>query len=190
MTKRDISSGFETAALAPILRPCFLFEGDFIGGFVRVWDGVGPLAWGDLVFDGVGTLGMISSSEETDELKSSPMIVSLSGVPPAQIGFALAEVAKSRFRRATVYIGAIDDAGQLVDDPYQWFSGRIDECDIEDGGADATIKITINHELVDLERPVTIRYDDAQQQRDFPGDLGLQYMVGLQNKTLKWGETP
>jgi len=188
--KRDLSAGLETASQAPLLRPIFLFEGDFIDGFVRLWDGIGPLVWGDKTFDGVGLLApTISSSEETDEIKANGLTVSMSGVPSSQIAFALQELQRSRFRPATVYIGAVDDTGQLVDDPFAWVSGRISGAALPDGvDGSATIQISVDHELVDLERALTLRYDDAQQQRAYPGDVGLQYLIGLQNKVLHWGE--
>ena len=187
--KRDISAGTETASQAGLVRPVFLFEADFVDEFIRVWNGVGPLAWGALTFDGVGTLGTISAAEETDEVKANGITVSLSAVPTSMIAFVFQEVQRSRFRTATVYIGAIDDAGQLVDDPFPWISGRIAGCALSDAtDGSATVQLTIDHELVDLERPLTLRYDDAQQQRQYPGDVGLQYLLGLQNKVLNWGQ--
>lgn len=186
--KRDLSAALEAAALSPLLRPAFLFEMDTTEGTVRVWDGIGPLVWGDKTFTGIGSLGTISSSEETDEVKANGITVTMSGLPTAQISFMLGTVSKSRFRTAALYIAALDEGGQLVGDPYVWFGGRVDTGSINDGTDNTcTIQIELAHENVDLERANIIRYDDVQQKRRFNGDRGLEYLISLQNKTLKWG---
>lgn len=185
MSARDLSSGFEDAALAPILRPCVLFEGLFRNGYLRLWDGIGPLFWGDLEFTGAGQFLGIQASEETDDLKASGITVSLKGISPADLERALAE--RKRYLPCQVWIGALDEAGLLIDDPYRWFGGRMDTVTIDDGTDSAVIKVNYEHELISLENPRNTRYSDQEQKRRFPGDRFFEDITGLQNRVLAWG---
>jgi hypothetical protein len=84
-------------------------------------------------------------------------------------------------------LALIDDDGVVVPDPWPLFRGLMNSCTIEDGADTAAVTVGYEHELIDLERPVNTRYTDAEQQRLFPGDTGMRYLIRLQNKILRWG---
>jgi hypothetical protein len=58
---------------------------------------------------------------------------------------------------------------------------------IQDDGSTATIELSYENLLVDLFRPGSLRYTNAQQQARFPGDKGLAFVTAMAEKNLVWG---
>lgn len=100
-------------------------------------------------------------------------------------------VRELRRDKARMYLGFInEDFTTLIADPFLIFDGRMDTAEIADGGDTATITLTAESRLRDLERVRTRRYTDADQQSRFPGDKGLEYVPSLQDKQIVWGRAP
>jgi hypothetical protein len=74
-----------------------------------------------------------------------------------------------------------------VADPVLQFEGRLDVPAIEDGEDTATIAISYESELIDLERARERRYTPEDQAIDYPGDLGFAYVAALQDAQITWG---
>jgi hypothetical protein len=58
---------------------------------------------------------------------------------------------------------------------------------IQDTGETSVLTITAESRLIDMNRARERRFTDADQQQLYPGDLGLQYVAGLQDKEFPWG---
>ena len=58
---------------------------------------------------------------------------------------------------------------------------------IEDGGETASISVTAESRLIDLNRAKERRFTDNDQKIDYPDDKGLQHIQGLQEKQISWG---
>ena len=63
----------------------------------------------------------------------------------------------------------------------------MDVMTVDDDGATAQISITAESKLIDLERSRARRYTSEDQKIDFPNDKGLEFITGLQDKTIVWG---
>lgn len=182
---RGMSAEMNAAIQERVIRPVILFDGTFNGGDIHLWTGIGDLTYSAIVYTGAGNLLSISAMEETNEVKASGITVTLAGVKSGSVALALDEV--RRYLPCTLSLALIDDDGAVVPDPWPLFRGLMNQCTIEDGADTASITIGYEHELIDLERPVNTRYTDLEQRRLFPGDTGMRYLIGLQNKTLRWG---
>jgi len=79
--------------------------------------------------------------------------------------------------------------GALVADPAIAFAGRLDVPEIDDNGQTATITISYESRLVDLERPRERRYTHEDQQIDYSGDLGFEYVAAIQEWNGVWGRS-
>ena len=90
-------------------------------------------------------------------------------------------------RAAKIWFGCVDSSMNIIANPLLIFSGEMDTCKIDDNGQNSTITITAENSLVDLENPRERRFTDADQQLQFPGDLGLQYVGAIQNIDINWG---
>jgi hypothetical protein len=75
----------------------------------------------------------------------------------------------------------------VVGTPYLAFSGRLDVPVIDEAGDTATISISYESRLADLDRPRIRRYTDQDQRAEYPNDGGLRYIAGLQDKQVTWG---
>jgi hypothetical protein len=181
---RDLTAGVITQLQAASVEVGLLFEGEFASGWVRLWSGIGNLSWDSKTWNGVGTLLGISAIDETNEVRASGLTVSLSGIPSDLLAAALGDARSGKTGR--VYL-AFFSGGAVVADPVLQFQGRLDVPAIEDGPTTATISISYESELIDLERPRERRYTPEDQSIDYPGDLGFDYVAALQDAQITWG---
>ena len=87
-----------------------------------------------------------------------------------------------------MWLAFFDASGALIADPVQVFSGRVDVMQITDAGETADIKLTAENRLVDFERPQETRYyTDQDQQREYPGDKGFEFVTAIQEAVIVWG---
>lgn len=169
----------------PVARPILLAEFDFASGASRAWSGLGTLAWDGKDWVGLGTFGEVSAIEETMELRATGAAFRLSGVPSELVATAMGEPIQGRTAR--LWLGFLDDTLALIEDPVLLFDGRMDTIEITDGGEAAVITLFAENRLRDLERPRTRRYTDQDQQAEFPGDRGFEFVPALQEVTINWG---
>lgn len=181
---RDLAAGVITEVDAATLRPVLFYEGVFTGGTLRLWSGVGTISWNSQSWVGAGNLLGISDITETADLRAEGITLSLSGLSSTTIAIALAQ---ARLGLAgSVWFGVMTAAGAVIADPYLAFKGKLDVPTIEDNGDTCVISVSYEHQLVDLERPRIRRFTHEDQQIDHPGDLGFEYMSGLQEQVLEW----
>ncbi len=185
MSKRQLSAALEADTVAPALTPIVLVELDFPSGFVRMWSGLGPLSWDGKVWLGAGQIGSISAVEETTEIKAAGVAFALSGIPSEMVGLTYGEHYQGR--PVAMWFGTLGAAGQVTVAPHKVWSGRMDVMMDEDDGETATITVQAESRLVDLERPRVRRFTDEDQRQLYPGDTGLRFVAGLQNKDIQWG---
>lgn len=168
-----------------VVRPILLAWLDFLSGTTRLWSGVGDLEWDSKIWKGIGTLGRVSTVEETLELRATGMSLQLSGVKTENLADVISEPIQGR--KAKVYLGFLDADRALVSDPVIIFDGRMDTIEIVDGAPTATVTLMVESRLRDLERARTRRYTDADQQARYPNDKGLEYVPSLQEIDIPWG---
>jgi hypothetical protein len=88
-----------------------------------------------------------------------------------------------------VYVGAFS-GGALIADPINSWIGRMDAPTISVDGKTATISISCESRLVQLNVAVDRRYTNDDQQRDHPGDLGFSHVSAIQEVPIYWGKIP
>lgn len=181
---REITTAVATASAASHVVVAFMARMEFEGGTIYVNSTPGPIETGGATYLGMGALGKLSPIEETSELKATGISFELSGVDPSLISVALNEHYQGR--RAQVLLALLDVSHQLIADPVCVWAGQMDTMSIE--LAD-TGKISVNceNEVVTWERPRIRRYNDEDQKARYPGDRGLEFVGGLQDKELVWG---
>lgn len=184
---RNASTNFKAAAAAGTLYPALLAYFDFSGGAVRLWNGVGDLSWGGNTFTGAGDLCGVDAVRESAEVRANGLNFRLNGIPSAMVTRILAE--GYRGRSCKLWLALFDSlvATSPIADPLLLFSGRMDQCNLEDDGTSASIVVAAESRLVDLQRPRERRRTDGDQQGLFSGDLGMEYVPGLQDRELLWG---
>lgn len=168
------------------LSPVLFTELDFASGFVRMWSGIGPITWNGLTWTGGGELLEISSIEETQSIEATSASLTLSGVPSSLVAVAYSDFSQGRPVR--VWLGLMDvTTGGVLADPVQIFAGRMDTISDQDSGETATIAVSAESNLADLDRLRVRYFTDQDQQRLFEGDRSLRYIPSMQDRAVHWG---
>lgn len=182
---RSLTANMITEVTASVLRPFIAVEIEFEQGTTRAWSGIGTITIDGNSYLGVGTLASISSIDESTENKASGIQINLTGIPSDLVSTVLQE--NYQGNDCKVYIGALNEVNVVITDPYLIFSGIIDTMNLTEDADQATIKLTVENRLLDLERTRIRRYTDEDQKLDFTGDVGFEYVGEIQDKELLWG---
>lgn len=150
-----------------------------------VWTGFGTLTWNSNDYIGVGNLAGIGVIQETTEVRANGIQLSLSGIPADMISEALSYCRQGL--PVQLWLGVLNSSGGVIADPATAFIGRMDTVSIDEGADTATITISVEGRLIDLQRPRIRRYTDDDQQRTSPGDKGFQYVPMVQDWNGPWG---
>lgn len=181
MSRLDSPAGFNDADVFPF----FAVELEFDSGTLRFWNGYSPVTIEGNSFLGAGSLLSISEIEETSEIKAAGAAVILSGISTDIISIALTESYQNR--TATIYTGTV--TADLTITGYAVFKGLMDTMQIAENGSTARIELNLENRLITLERPRILRYTSEEQKTLFPGDLGLEFIDDIQDRTIEWGKS-
>jgi len=160
-----------------------LVELEFGSGVLRLHSGAGEINWNGQTWVGAGSLGEISTIQETDELQADEIQLGLSGISPALISTAMSE--DFHGRPAKIWLAILDSAYQIQGDPIGPWGGTMDTMDGELGET-GRIVVTVKNRLSDWERPRIRRYTNEDQQAEYPGDRGMEYVSQMAEKEIVW----
>jgi len=176
---REITAAADTALQRPTVLPAVLIALRFSGGWVRLWTGLGDLTWNGDVFTGAGDLLGLSTIEETAEVRSVGVTLTLSSLPASAIALLDGEAWQNR--EARIWLALFDaDGTTMVEDPVPLLRGRMDQMTHSEGTT-ATVALSIESRLADLERARVRRYTDADQQDEHPGDRAFEFVEDMAN---------
>lgn len=182
---RSLTAATAAAARETVAYPVYFVEMHFRSETTRAWTGVGPINWNGETWEGTGQFGRVSAIEETTELRIAGITLELSGVDPALIAVSM-DRSEYKRRQVNIWMGFTDQSGRsVVVDPFQVWSGKLDRMTVQDGNT-ATIQVTSEHDLADLERVRARRYTDADQRLAYPDDKGLEFIESIQDRSIEW----
>lgn len=181
---RTLPTGYAALTTEKVFRPVFLVFLDWPGDPVYAWTGYGSISWDGHTWVGTGQQGTISEIGESSNLRANGVKLTLSGIPSDLVSKAVANDSQGQVAR--IWLGCLLKDGTFAADPYLVFDGVIDMCPIEDSGKEATITVQLEKELIDR-RLNNRRYTHEDQQIDYPGDMGFEFVAGLADKEITWG---
>jgi len=184
---RDLSAGFIAQLQAEVKCIAVFFEAEFASGTIRYWTGYGDIPWNSQTWNGVGNIIKISQVSETSDIRADGLVFTLSGISEEIRSTILQEVRQGK--PGSVYIGFIDDNGDVIADPATAFEGRLDVPKMQDAGPTIAISLAYETRLRDLERVREERYTNESQQVNHPGDVGFEYVPSLQDWNGVWGRS-
>lgn len=154
-----------------------LYRVGFTSGIKYYWDG-----FGDLEEDGdtyIGAANLVARSEipiGVDD-ENGQLMLTLSGVDPDIVAAVRAVEAEIYNRPITIWGQFFNEALQLSGDKFFLFGGTMDVPTYSgEGTASRTISIPCEGEWGDRLGAALSSFSDADQQRRFPGDKGLEYV--------------
>lgn len=175
----------QTAVAASAIKPIWLVELEFRDTTVRLCNRFRDFEWDSETWLGNGWLRPIGAINESTELRATGCRIELSGADQTMIALVLLEADQSK--RGTVWLGALDDDDEIIPDPYQIFSGKLDVPEIQDDIGQSLISLNFESDLISLDRPRELRHTRESQQAIFPGDLGFDYADLLEDWSGFWG---
>ena len=182
---RSLTTAFNNEIISSELSPFWAVSLAFEDGTFYSWTGYGNLTFGGNTYIGSGDIMNISGVQESSEIKANGVQIALSGLPTELISAALTDPYQGR--TAKIFFGTLDSSGNVIADPYMMFRGSMDLMTIEDSGETATILVTAESRLIDLDRARERRFTSEDQKIDYPNDKGLEFITSLQEKSIVWG---
>src|SRR3989304_5618360 len=182
---RNLHANTVTESPAAGLRPVLFVQLYFPSGWLYLWSGYGSKSWNGQTWTGTGNLGKVSPLTENADTVAEGVQLSLSGIPASLVTSALSEVRQGS--PAYIYQGFLTSAEAVVADPFLSFSGRMDSCSIAEGADTVTITINVESRLLNMKRSRERRFTHDDQQIEFPGDLGFEFVAALQEMSLGGG---
>lgn len=173
MATRDVTPAVATQAAAQQKAIILFADFDFSSGFLRLTNASHDVDWNGQTWRGVGALGRIEQAKEVLDIEAVGLAMTIAGVDPTKIQVALTEHYQQRASRA--WMGFIASGG-IVADPVLFFSGRMDTMPIKYSPEECAITVNVESRFAGWNRPRIRRFTDADQQAEFPGDLGAQYV--------------
>lgn len=183
---RSITSDFRNAITSGSFRPCFLFEAVFGGDTYRWWTGNRNLSWNSQTWGGNGYILNIGAIEETEDLSFSGTVVELAG----DLSILISLLLNNSFtgQSGKVYFGLLDSSNNIINAPYEIFSGFLDNVEIKKTGQSGSIQLTYENDLTLLRRSSDFKFTSATQKIFYPDDLGFEYVPQMANWNGYWGK--
>ena len=187
---RALSAEMLAVATADIVRPIYLVKAEFDSTppedrNLYLWSGFGDLTFNGKNYLGVGNLLSISAVDESTDLTATGASIVLSGIQSPLLAIARDEDYQGR--PITIYLGALDDTGDLIASPTVLFSRFMDVMTIAEAGETSTISVTAENKLIAFDRSYVRRYTAEDQKIDYPNDMGFEFVAKIADQEIIWG---
>lgn len=182
---RAITSSFRSQVTASQLFPALFVQFKFNSGNLNLWTGLGLKTWNGLEFTGTGDALGVSTLSETQELRASSVSFAMSGIKSSVIALAL--TSEYQGKPVTMWFAVLDQNGNVIDSPYEVFSGRMDIISFQDNGQTSEFSIKCESSAIDIRKAKERRFTDEDQKINYPSDKGLEYMAKIQDIDVVWG---
>lgn len=178
-TVRAIAGGEKVAAAT-------LFQFNFLSRTMRFWDGIGNLTAGGNEWQGAGRLISASGLEQSIDLSAPQATFKLSPVTDELIAFAAASESEVTGRPCSVYVQFLSSELTPLDSPVAVWGGIMDVMSFSVGVRDQMISLSAETLFTGRTRATYGYMTDTDQQARYPGDVGMEFMASLINKTVTW----
>lgn len=175
-----VSTAFTAALKKPHVKRFLMGLLDFESGPAYWCSLPYPVTYAGKTWDPTFGLLSIDNITETGDSAQGLKLV-FSGVTSAAIAAVQQEHVQGR--RCELHLAVIDGGTLLVDEGV-WI-GEMDVMYAEDGD-EPKVVITAEHMMTLWERAKPVLCSDAEQQAEYPGDLGCQYVAQMETANVVW----
>ena len=156
----------------------------------RMWSGLGTRTEtmpgeSSQIWYGMGDLGKVESIIESSDRRRNGVNLTLSGVSADLLSIMLTEAYQGD--EVKIWIAYLNSSFAIINDPVLLFAGFMDTMKGVDGDSTGAIVAACESREQTLERSSRSLLTDQEQQKLFPGDLGLEFVNALQSKQITWG---
>jgi hypothetical protein len=182
---RNLTTAFKNEIDADILSPAIFVQFAFQDGNLNLWSGYHEISFNSEIYIGAGNLLGIDRIEESQDLRAISVSFSLNGINSALIASAL--TANYQGRSATMWFAVLNTSQQIIQSPYELFSGRMDIISFSDNGETADFAVKCESNMIDIRKARERRYTPEDQKIEYPADLGLDFIPKIQDIDVVWG---
>lgn len=181
---KTLGTSAAAAFSSDTVRACAFVQFEFTSGTHRYTTLPYTTSWGGNDWFGLGNLVELSEIRETESLTAVGVKATLSGIPASFVSLALSESIQSK--PCTIWFVALGTDNAVLDTPPIEFKGSVDTPGIVISGNTCSVTINIESALADFARPKVRRYNDADQQHQYPGDKFFEFVPQMTEKELVW----
>ena len=182
---RAMSAAMAAEIVKTGTRPFLLVDLDFPSAPMRLTSRARDVAFNGNLYAGDGVLLDVSDIEETTEVSPAGLTLTLAATAGLR---TIITTAFFQGRRASVWIGFIDDAGAVVASPIVLAGGIMDGADYGDDPAAPVVRLAVATRLRDMSITRERRWSSEDQKAVFPGDTGLRYVEAIAEFEIRSGE--
>lgn len=188
MTQRNASAAVLTELGSTSNAPFHLFQVLWDSGTVYLTDSATEISWGGQTYTALGSMLGFGNIEESAGLQATGVDLTLSGVPTSLVSSFMTEDFIDR--HVKIYKGFFDANGAVIADPILIFEGLMDAPDFVEAVEDNSTVITIpaSNQWMAFDKVNGRMTNTNSQARYFSGDKGFNFVPGLNEKIITWGE--
>jgi hypothetical protein len=155
---------------------------------IRLHTGIGDLVYNSNTFQGIGTLGRISSIGENSSMASTSIDLSLSGIDTNLINtFNRKDIQNSN---VTIWHGYLNDSTGALLVPVIVFNGFVNNTSVDIGKETSVINVNVIDEFTRWQKNLPKRYNNESQTSDYPNDILFSRQTEMLQETITWGGVP
>jgi hypothetical protein len=160
----------------------------FTGGTLRLSTLPQNTTWNGFTWTGLGQLGSIDEVSVSSDAEVRPIALTLDITDPTLFALANGQVDTYRGKAVNIYYAVLDPSCTTVlsSPKLVWF-GVMDVVSVsvnEDGTG--SVSLRCEPHSININRKNTNRVSNVQQQKEYPGDLGYQYLEDMIGKPSTW----
>lgn len=167
-------------------RPIYFLFMDLAGDPLYACTGVRSYTFNAQTWLGIGEIAGISEVAEIADVAARNLTLTLSGVD-AWIVEPLRSRTNYKGRSVILYRGFLDADGELVDDPFVAWSGRMDVGTVMYDFGTAQAEMVCEPLAARLLRDNISRYSDEDHRLRHPADTFFIYLPQMEKKDVVWG---
>lgn len=168
----------------------YLIKLELADGTVYFTNWSQSIEWDGQVWSSTNITPNVSTMEESSNLESQALNISLSPVSPAMLSLALENPSNYRGLPCSIYMSVLDDNFRPLGDPMLRWYGYMDtmsiSTDVTEDGVTGSVNLKCETGMHALRRLKTYRMNNAQQQIRVPGDKGFEYVERLIAEPMTW----
>lgn len=176
----------QTALEQASVRVVYFVEFYFASGTIYLCSASQPITIMGHTYTGVGSLGTISSVEESSGMEARALSFTLNCSQTSWISLAIGDVEEYRGRAAKMYFVPLDSGFVPIGTPELCWRGIMDTMAMGIEGDSGSIILKCESTAYALKRKATLRLNPAQHKRQYPSDTGFDYLTDLIANPQLW----
>jgi len=181
-----ISAPQQTALEQASVSVAYFVEFHFAAGTLRVNTTNQIMTWGGYDWIGLGSLGTISSIEESEGMEPKSMTFTLNAAQSSILAIGVGAVENYRGLPVKMYFCPLNVDYTLLGTPEICWRGLMDTIGLGINGEEGSIALKCETSAYGLKRRQVLRLNAAQQKLNYPTDTGFDYQNSLIAQPALW----